>query len=255
MEKLQYGIGLMPDLSTHGHGIDQLIYFLHGFMLLLFVGWGIFLAYTLIRFRARAGHKANYESLKSKLPKYAEVAVVAFEVFLLVGLSMPVWNSYKSDPPDEKEALRVRVVGQQFAWYIHYAGEDKKFGRTDSKLISDFNPLGIDSKDPASEDDFYSLRNFNLPVGKPIIAEITSKDVIHSFGVPVLRVKQDATPGITVPIWFTAKETGEFEIICSQLCGIGHSTMGGKVHVQKPEDFKKWWDEQERPYKKSTASL
>lgn len=253
MENPVYGYGLPPNISAHGAGIDHLIGILHIFMLVLFVGWGIFFLYCLIRFRGRPGHKASYQSSTSKLPKYAELAVVGFEVFLLTGLSFPIWSSYKKDFPPADKSLAVRVVAQQFVWNIHYPGEDGKFGRTDVKLVSDSNPLGIDASDPASADDVVTVNQFHLPVHKPIIAHISSKDVIHSFGVPVLRVKQDATPGMEVPIWFEAKDTGTFEIVCSQLCGIGHYNMKGMIIVDKPEDFEKWFQEQPRQFKPKVA--
>ncbi len=254
MEKIKYGYLMPPDWSLHGHGIDQLIYLVHIFMVALFIGWGIFLTIALIRHRQRPGHQANYESATSKLPKFIEVGIVLFEVFLLVGLSFPIWNRYKTDPPAAEDALTVRVVGQQFVWNIHYPGEDGKFGKTSIKFVSDFNPLGIDPDDPASVDDFFAVNQFHIPVNKPIIAQISSKDVIHSFGVPVLRVKQDATPGMAVPIWFTATQTGQFEIICSQLCGVGHSLMKGIITVDNDEDFGKWWQEQPRPFKKEAPA-
>ncbi len=253
METLHYGYGLPPDLSVHGPAIDRLIFVLHGFMIFLFVGWGIFLIYSLIRFRHRPGHRASYDSTTSKIPKYSEIGVVLFEVFLLVGLSFPIWSRWKKDFPPEKDSLVVRVVAQQFVWNFHYAGEDGKFGKGDPQLISDGNPLGIDPNDPASADDFVVVNQFHIPVNKPIIAMITSKDVIHSFGVPVLRVKQDAIPGMSVPIWFQATQTASFEIVCSQLCGNGHSMMKGTMTVQSAEDFAKWFKEQPRPFKKKAS--
>jgi cytochrome c oxidase subunit II len=252
MEEIHYGYGMPPDFSSHGAGIDNLIHVVHIFMIALFVGWGIFFIITLIKFRQRDGHRASYESAASKLPKVLEVAIVLFEAFLLIGLSFPIWNYYKKEPPPADKALTVRIVAQQFVWNIHYPGEDGKFGRTDIKLIDDSNPLGVDPNDPASADDFFTMNQFNFPVNKPIIAQITSKDVIHSFGVPVLRIKQDAVPGQVVPVWFTAVKTGHFDIHCSQLCGVGHSLMKGTITVQNPEDFKKWVDEQPRPWKKET---
>jgi cytochrome c oxidase subunit II len=248
METPKYGYWMPPDWSLSGHTIDRLIIIVHYFMAALFIGWGIFLIYCMIKFRRRAGHKASYESSTSKLPKYAELAVVIFEVFLLVGLSFPVWSKYKSDFPDKKDALSVRVVAQQFVWNFQYSGPDGKFGRSDPKLITDSNPLGIDASDPASADDVVTLNQFHFPVHKPVIAHITSKDVIHSFGVPVLRLKQDAVPGMSVPIHFEAIQTGTFEIACSQLCGVGHSLMKGIVTVQSPEDFEKWYQEQPKPF-------
>ncbi len=247
--ELKYGYGLPPDLSAHGAAIDQLIIIVHIFMVVLFVGWGLFLLYCLIKYRKREGQKASYESNKSKLPKYAEIAVVGFEVFLLVGLSFPVWSNYKRDFPPQQEALVVRVVGQQFVWNIHYPGEDGKFGRTEAKLASGTNPLGIDAKDPASWDDVVAVNQFHLPVNKPIISHIASLDVIHSFGVPVLRLKQDAVPGMEVPIWFKAVQTGSFDIVCSQLCGVGHSLMKGVITVDSPEAYQKWFAEQDRQFK------
>lgn len=254
MEPIQYGYGLPPDLSTHGAGIDQLIWIMHIFMILLFVGWGIFFVITLIRFRSRAGHKASHQSLTSRFPKYVEVTIVLFEAFTLIGLSFPVWKYYKAEPPAQDEALTVRVVAQQFVWNIHYPGEDGKFGRTDIKLVSDSNPLGIDPQDSASADDFFTINNFNMPVGKPVIAQISSKDVIHSFGVPVLRLKQDAVPGMSIPIWFTAKATGTFDIMCSQLCGLSHFMMKGIMTVQSAEEFQKWLMEQPRPFKQEVPT-
>ena len=251
MEKIHYGWWMPTDLSTHGHGIDQLILILHYFMVALFVGWGTFFVITLIRHRKREGHRASYESAHSKLPKFIEVGVVVFEVFLLVGLSFPLWGRYKLDPPSAEEALTIRVVGQQFVWNIHYPGEDKKFGKTNIKFLSDYNPLGIDPDDPASADDFIAVNHFHLPVGKPIITQISSKDVIHSFGVPVLRVKQDATPGMSVPIWFNITRPGVFDVHCSQLCGVGHSLMKGVITAVPVEEFEKWAKEQPRPFKKA----
>jgi cytochrome c oxidase subunit 2 len=249
MENIQYGYGMPPDLSAHGHSIDSLIYIIHIFMIVLFVGWGLFFLVTLVKFRQRKNHGANYQSATTKFPKFLELAVVLFEAFLLVGLSFPIWNSYKNEPPAENEALTIRVVAQQFVWNFQYPGDDGKFGRTDIKFVNDSNPLGIDPSDPASADDFFTVNQMHIPVGKPIITQVTSKDVIHSFGVPVLRVKQDAVPGQVVPIWFTAKAPAAFEIICSQLCGLSHFMMKGNITAQSSEDFQKWWQEQPRPFK------
>ncbi len=254
MNPIQYGYGLPPDFSTHGAGIDQLNIVVHIFMLVLFVAWGVFFVFCLIKYRSRPGHKASYESSTSKLPKFAEIAIVLFEVFLLVGLSFPIWSNYKQDFPDPKTALEVRVLAQQFAWNFHYSGEDHKFGKTDPKLVTDSNPVGIDPADPASADDFFTVNVLNFPIHKPIIAYITSKDVIHSFGVPVLRLKQDAVPGLTVPIHFQATQTGQFDLICSQLCGVSHTNMKGNITVQTMEEYQKWSGEQPRPFKPKAAA-
>src|SRR5262245_60462719 len=107
MNTPQYGFLMPPNWSAHGAAIDQLINIVHIFMFVLFIGWGLFLIYCLIKYRRREGHKASYESNTSKLPKFAEIAVVLFEIFLLVGLSLPVWSKYKQGFPDPKTALEV----------------------------------------------------------------------------------------------------------------------------------------------------
>ncbi len=241
---LTYGWGFPPNFSTYGSQIDHLIVVVHYFMAVLFVGWGAFLVYCLIRFRQRPGHKANYESTHSKFPKMVEVGVVIFEAFLLIGLSYPIWSKYKTGFPAEKDSIVVHVIAQQFVWNIHYPGPDNQFGRVDPKLVSDSNAIGLDLQDPAAKDDIVTINQLHFPVNKPVIAQITSKDVIHGFGIPVLRVKQDAIPGMMIPIWFEANKTGQFEIACAQLCGVGHTLMRGFVTVDTPEAFDAWLKEQ-----------
>ena len=161
--------------------------------------------------------------------------------------------------PPESEALVVQVTGEQFAWNVHYAGPDGVFGRTDIKLLDlQSNPLGLDRSDPAAKDDVTTLNQLYLPVNKPIIVRLRSKDVIHSFGVPEFRVKQDAIPGLTIPIWFvptvttaemrtrTGNPEFQYEIACAQLCGLGHARMRGFVTVQTAEEFQKWMEEQDQ---------
>ena len=245
MENATYGWGLPPDISTYGPAIDHLIIVVHWFMLVLFVGWGCFFVYCLIRFRQKPGHAASYESSHSKLPKALEVGVVLFEAFLLISLSFPIWSKFKTGFPPENEAMIVRVVAQQFVWNIHYPGRDRQFGKTDVKLISDSNPLGLDPSDPVGKDDIITINQLHFPVHQPVIVHLSSKDVIHSFSIPVLRVKQDAVPGSPSSVWFEATQTGNFEIACAQLCGVGHTLMRGFVSVDTPEQFNTWMAEQE----------
>lgn len=200
---------LPQDISSHGTAIDNLIGFLHYFMFLLFIGWGIFFVFCLIKFRARAGQPAGYEQIKAKPSKYAEIVVIIIEAILLVGISMPVWASYRSEPPT-KDPLIVRVVAQQFAWNIHYPGPDGKFGKTNPALVNETtNPIGLDESDPAAADDITSINNFYIPKDRDVLVRLTSKDVIHSFAVPMLRVKQDVIPGMEVPVWFKAIKTND----------------------------------------------
>jgi cytochrome c oxidase subunit 2 len=244
MQEKIYGYWLPINVSTHGEAVDQLINVLHVFMALLFVGWGIFFVYCLIRFRQGANPQARYEPIQGKTSKYLEVVVVVFEAFLLVGLSMPVWSDFKSALPSESEALTVHVMAEQFAWNVHYPGGDGVFGRKSFEFVTPENLLGLDPDDPNGKDDFNSINNLHIPMGKPILIKLTSKDVIHSFKVPVLRLTQDAIPGQEIPFWFNTTRTGDFDIACAQLCGLGHYRMRGQLHIQTPADFNAWLADQ-----------
>jgi cytochrome c oxidase subunit 2 len=254
MDEKVYGWWLPPDVSTHGAKIDQLIATVHWFMLLLFVGWGIFFIYTLIKYRARPGHTAIYAPIAASATKYIEGAVVVVEVFLLFGLSTPVWLAYKNTPPDDAAALHIKIVAEQFAWNFQYPGKDKKFGRTDIALISGDNPLGVDPEDKDGKDDIITVNQLHIPVHTPVVVEVSSKDVIHSFNIPVLRMKQDTIPGQRIPLWFEATQTGHFELACAQLCGLGHYRMRADVLIDSPEDFAKWESENLPPAAEAPAA-
>ncbi len=252
-------LGLPELASTHGGQIDGMVGWVHIFMLVLFVGWGGFFTYCLIRFRRSRQPVANYAGVKSHASSYSEVGVAVVEAVLLFGFAIPLWAARVDAMPPESEALVVRVIAEQFAWNVHYAGPDGKFGRTDLKLLDvSSNPLGLDRSDPAAKDDVTMLNQLYLPVNKPIIVKLRSKDVIHSFGVPEFRVKQDAIPGLTIPIWFVPNVTTaemrtrkgndafQYEIACAQLCGLGHYAMRGFVIVQTAEEFQKWLAEKSK---------
>lgn len=241
-----YGWWLPPNFSANGGVIDQIIILLHVFMVALFVGWGLFFVYCLIRFRQRPGHKAAHDNPHSKLPKFLEIGVVLFEAAILVGLSYPAWSKLKTAFPKKEDATNIRIVAQQFAWNIQYPGKDGVFGRTDPKFVSDSNPIGLDMNDVNAKDDITTLNQLHFPVNKPVLAELSSKDVIHSFFIPVLRVKQDAIPGMKIPMWWQASKTGQFEIACAQLCGNSHATMKGFVSIDTPEEYAAWVAEREK---------
>jgi cytochrome c oxidase subunit 2 len=255
-------LGLPPLASTHGGQIDGLIGWMHVFMFVLFVGWGGFLAYILIRFRRSRHPVANYTGVTSHASTYSEIAVAVIEAILLFAFSVPIWAARVDRMPPENEALVVRVTAEQFAWNVHYAGPGRVFGRTDIKLLDpQSNPLGIDRTDPAAKDDVTTLNQLYLPVNTPIIVRLRAKDVIHSFGVPEFRVKQDAVPGLTIPIWFipdvttaemrtrTGNPEFQYEIACAQLCGLGHYRMRGFVTVQTADEFQKWMADEEEKLK------
>src|SRR5918992_3087919 len=256
VENMTEWLGLPALASAHGGEIDNLLGWIHIFMLILFVGWGGFFLYAIVRFRQSRNPVADYRGVTSNRSTYSEVAVAVVEGVLLVGFAIPLWAARVDDLPPENEALIVQVTGEQFAWNMHYPGPDRVFGRTDVTLLDlQSNPLGLDRSDPAAMDDVTTVNQLYLPVNRPIIVRLRTKDVIHSFGVPEFRVKQDAIPGLTIPIWFVptvttadmrsrmGKPEFQYEIACAQLCGIGHARMRGFVTVQTGEEFQKWMDE------------
>jgi len=249
-------LGLPPLATAHGGQIDNLLGWIHIFMLILFVGWGGFFLYILVRFRQSRNPVADYKGVTSHRSTYLEIGVAVVEAVLLIGFAIPLWAARVEGLPPENEALVVQVTGEQFAWNVHYPGADRVFGRTDVKLLDlQSNPLGLDRSDPAAKDDATTVNQLYLPVNRQIIVRLRTKDVIHSFGVPEFRVKQDAIPGLTIPIWFipnvttaemrtrTGNPQFQYEIACAQLCGLGHARMRGFVTVQSAEEFQKWMDD------------
>jgi cytochrome c oxidase subunit 2 len=252
-------MGWLPQLaSEHGAALDRALGLVHVLMAVLFVGWGAFFAYVLVRFRRKRSPVADYRGVTGHASTWLEAAVAVVEAVLLVGLSMPLWADRVEHLPAPAESTRVRVVAEQFAWNVHYPGPDGVFGRTDPSLIdATANPLGLDREDPSAKDDVTTINQLHLPVDRPVRLTLTSKDVIHSFALQEMRVKQDAVPGMAVEVWFVPKVTTDdmrartgnpefnYEISCAQLCGLGHYRMRGFVTIHSPEAFQAWLDEQE----------
>jgi cytochrome c oxidase subunit 2 len=249
-------LGMPPAASAHAGEIDQMIVLVHWLMLVLFVGWGAFFIYVLMRFRKGANPKASYLGAKGKLSKGLEVAVAVVEVVLLVFYAIPAWAKRVQNLPSETEAVVVRVVAHQFAWEVQYPGADGKFGRTDPKLVAADNPLGLDRRDPDAKDDITDTNQLHIPVNRPVLVHLSTQDVIHSFGLYEMRVKQDAVPGLDIPVWFIptvttadmrtqqGKPMFDYEIACSQLCGLGHFRMRGYVVVQSEAEYASWMADQ-----------
>jgi cytochrome c oxidase subunit 2 len=204
---MEHLLNLPPDGAAHGAGIDHLIGLVHWLMAALFVGWGTFYVVTLIRFRSSRNPKANYHGVKGHASNYLEAAVLVVEVILLAGFSIPMWSERVDAFPAERDATVVHIVAEQFAWNVHYPGPDGKFGRRSLDLVDAENPLGLDRTDADARDDITTINQLTLPVGKPVIIYLTSKDVIHSLNLPPYRVKQDAVPGLNIPVWFTPTKT------------------------------------------------
>lgn len=249
-------LGFPLAASDHGGAMTTFILGVHAIMLLAFFGWGAWFVTALVRFRSKRHPRADYRGLRTRLPYVAAGTLALIEVVLLFGISIPFWDREIAAAPDPASAdvFVVRVIGQQFQWNVHYPGADGVFGRTDPGLVDDvLNPIGLDNDDPASADDITTLNQLHLPIEKTALIYLSSKDVIHSFFLPEFRIKQDAIPGMRVPISFKPTMTSEqfrenlgdpareFEIACAQLCGINHYTMRGFVTVETQEQLDAWY--------------
>src|ERR1044071_9925006 len=162
-------LGMPPNASEQGYQVDHIIEFSHWFMAVLFVGWWIFFIFVLWRFRQKRNPRASHEGVTSGISTHLEFAVILIDALLLVGFAIPLWAKRVNKIPDEKEAIVVHAVGQQFNWNFHLPGPDGVFGRRDVYLESNSNPLGLDPNDPAARDDLTALGELHVPVDRDVI--------------------------------------------------------------------------------------
>jgi cytochrome c oxidase subunit 2 len=236
-------LGQPPNASEHGYQIDHILEFCHWFMAALFFGWLAYFIFVLIRFRRSRHPVADHHGVKSGISTHLEFSVVLIEAVLLLGFAIPLWAKRVNQFPDTHDAILVHVIGQQFNWTYHLPGGDGQYGRRDPFLVTNQNPVGLDYNDPASKDDIVVVGELHVPVNRPVIIELSSKDVIHNFDLTNMRIAQDAIPGSIIPMWFKPIKTGTYEVICGQLCGLGHYSMKGSVVVDSPEDYQNWLKE------------
>jgi len=240
MEKL---LGLPVLASENGRDVDNLIIWVHWLMIALFIGWLGYFFFTLYRFRRTRNPKADYQGVRNHASNYIEVIVAGVEAVLLIFVAVPLWARAAQGFPPKNESTVLQIVAQQFNWNVRYPGKDLEFGDQNMHFVNDTNLFGIDPKDPKGKDDVQMAPapEIHVPVNKPVIAYISSKDVIHSFKVIAMRVTQDAIPGMRIPIWFRPTKEGRYQINCAQLCGNSHSSMSsGFLIVESQEAFDKW---------------
>ncbi|MEW6320883.1 MAG: hypothetical protein AB1635_07325 [Acidobacteriota bacterium] len=237
---------LMESASEHAAALDGVLAAIHWHMLVLALGWGALFLYALIRFRRRAHPVADHRGLRGPWPALAIAAVIVGDVVVLAASALPAWIARISPPPPRSAPLAIRVIGEQFAWNVHYPGPDGVFGPTSAARISASNPLGIDRADPRGRDDVGVLNVLVLPVGRTVVIELGSRDVVHAFTLPQMRVKQDMVPGMTTRTWFTPVREGRWEIVCSQLCGLGHYRMKGEYAAVPDAEWRAWMENEQR---------
>lgn len=218
---------LPKSVSTYGQQFDSLLGYITVVTLVLFFIAQFILLYMFIKYRKKPGAKAAYLDGVS----WSQLKWIILPLILVVILDVTIdirnvklWNRVKVDVP-EKE-YHVRITGQQFAWVFTYPGAD---GILDTS------------------DDFKVMNELHVPINKNVVFELDAKDVLHSFWVPTLRLKQDAVPGRNITGWFNATEVGEYEIACAEICGAGHSNMRSTLYVHTEEDLKVWLEKQMAP--------
>ncbi len=221
---------LPPNASSFGGEIDSLFYIILYITGAVFFITEIALVWFLLKYRHREGRKAVYIEGNTT----AEIVWTAIPALIVVALglfSQPLWSRIKVDIP--ADAIPLRITGKQFEWHIKYPGPD---GRLDTG------------------DDFTRRGELHVVVNRTYSFALGSEDVIHSFFIPVFRLKQDALPGTSIPGWFRATETGQWEIACAELCGLGHYRMRGRVWVHTQEEFDQWQASQARPAAADTTA-
>lgn len=221
---MDWGWTMPEPVSTFGGEIDSLYYLILWITGAIFVIVEVALIAFVLRYRHREGRRATY----SHGSKKAEVVwtVVPFILVLFIAYaSNDVWLRVKVADRGlvDKDVLPLRVTGKQFEWLVTYPGADGELG---------------------NGDDFEVRNQLHIPVGRPVRVELMSEDVIHSFFLPDFRVKQDAVPGMMIPVWFEATRTGQYPLACAELCGLGHYRMEAAVTVHEAADFERWMAEE-----------
>jgi cytochrome c oxidase subunit 2 len=208
--------------STYAAQIDGIIWLiavLVGFWFL--VAEGVFF-WLILKFRAQDGQKAQYitgeEAKQKRFINWPHYLVLVCDVFIVVG-AVRVWVEVKQYLPPEAEAQHVRIVSQQWAWSFVHPGADGKLD---------------------TADDIRTVDDLHVQVDQKYIYELESRDVLHSFSVPVFRLKQDAIPGRVISGWFEPTVTGSYDIQCVEICGIGHGMMAGRIVIESPEEHAAW---------------
>lgn len=233
---------LPPDVSVLGAGVDHQLMETMVSSGILFVVSQLVLALFAWQYGDRKDDRPIRIFPGGVTPMVVGAALlVSGEILALTMVGTKIWAQIYLTPP-EPNSLQIDVQAEQFAFYFRYAGPDGKFGAIHPGLIDDGsnNFFGLDpANDTASRDDIVAA-TLTVPVGRPVALTMHAKDVGHSLFVPDLRIQQDFVPGLLIPIHFTATKVGKHELVCTQLCGLGHYNMKAYVDVVTPEAFEKW---------------
>lgn len=234
---------LPESINDYGDKVDTLFYTLVYTTAVTFGIVLVSLMYLCVRYRAKGGKRGEYTHGNS-LKATALTGTMAMLVFLSIDMNTIRLSKAASAAleakPDAEKSTQINVLGKQFSWHFMYPGKDGKFGKFNVRKGADNDWFGVDDADPAGKDDVITEGLMVVPVNKPVICDIRARDVIHSFFIPVTRLKQDAVPGLVTRMWFTPRKTGDYPIVCAELCGFMHSQMVGTLRVMEEADYQKW---------------
>ena len=209
---------------------------------LFFVVINLLVGYIVWRFRHREGHRAAYEPENPRLERWL-IGLSAVGIMALLAPGLIVYADYVRPP---REAMELEVVGQQWQWAFRFAGSAGQLGTSDPRFVNGANPLGLNPDDPNGQDDVIVVGpEVHLPLNRPVKVLLRSKDVLHDFYVPPFRARMNMVPGMVTSFWFTPTKVGRFDILCAQLCGVGHYNMRGIVVVEEPAAFNAWLAKQQ----------
>jgi cytochrome c oxidase subunit 2 len=229
------------EIATDWQWIDRTVDITFIVCGIVFVIVNLFTAYCVIKFRHRPGHRAHYEPESHKLEIWLTVGT-SIGVALMLAPGLVAWGDFVRVP---EGAMQVEALGRQWHWSYRLPGADGVFGNTDVRQMSADNPMGIDPADGAGQDDVVvAAPVLHLPLGQDTHMLLRSTDVLHNYTVPQFRVKMDLVPGMVTYQWFKPTAVGTYEVLCEELCGVGHFAMRSKVVVDSEEDFAAWLDAQ-----------
>lgn len=227
----------LPELASNWGMMDTTLMITFVICGVVYIAVILFTALAVYRYRHKEGRRAKFDPENKKLEWWL-TGLTSLGIVAMLAPGLVVYADFVNVP---KDAAKFEVLAQQWSWMYRFPGKDKILGTSAVKFVSFDNPFGLDPLDKHGQDDvLVNNSEVHLPIDQPIEVLLRSKDVLHNFYVPQFRAKMDIVPGIETSFWFTPTRLGKFEVLCAELCGIGHFNMRGHVVVESNDDFQQW---------------
>ncbi|MEX0867334.1 MAG: cytochrome c oxidase subunit II [Pirellulales bacterium] len=206
------------DVSQYGYVIDNLFMLILWLTGIVFIATEVCLAYFMWRYDRTSNHDPVKYTHGSHSLEVVWTIIPAATLLFIAIYQMNAWADTKINRP-LNPGEEIEVNARQFEWRLRYRGPDGRFN---------------------TADDLYTVNDLHVPENEDILIRLKSEDVLHSFFLPNLRVKQDAVPGMMIPVWFKPTEIGAYDLVCAELCGWGHYKMRGRIIIQSRSDYDAW---------------